>query len=36
MSNRLGLHLSHQALSIGSMARELRKRAFWSLYTLDW
>ena len=35
MSHRLGLHQSQKRFSLSALARETRKKVFWSLYTLD-
>ena len=33
--HRLGLHQSQKAFAVGALTSELRKRVFWTLYTLD-
>lgn len=36
VSHRLGLHQNQKRFSLGALTVETRKRAFWTLYTLDW
>lgn len=39
LAYRLGLHLSHsnqKEILSGELAVEMRKRIFWTLYTVDW
>lgn len=36
LSHRLGLHQSQKRFSFGALTMEMRKRVFWSLYTVDW
>jgi hypothetical protein len=36
LSYRLGLHQNQKRFSLGTLTHELRKRVFWTLYTLDW
>lgn len=36
MSRRLGLHQSQKSFPLGPLVKDMRKRVFWSLYTLDW
>ncbi|KAI9722198.1 MAG: hypothetical protein M1828_004881 [Chrysothrix sp. TS-e1954] len=35
VSHRLGLHQSQKPFAMGALTSELRKRVFWTLYTLD-
>lgn len=36
LSQRLGLHQSQKRFALGALTSETRKKAFWSLYTVDW
>lgn len=36
LSHRLGLHQSQKRFSFGALTLETRKRAFWTLHSLDW
>jgi hypothetical protein len=36
MSHRLGLHQSQKRFSFGALTMEMRKKIFWTLYTVDW
>ena len=36
LSLRLGLHQNQKRFSLGALTSEMRKKVFWSLYTLDW
>lgn len=36
LSHRLGLHQSQKRFSFDALATEMRKRVFWTLYTVDW
>ena len=36
LSLRLGLHQNQERFSFGALTRETRKKAFWTLYTIDW
>jgi hypothetical protein len=36
LAHRLGLHQSQKRFSLGALTLETRKRAFWTLYTIDW
>lgn len=33
---RLGLHQSQKIFTFGALTAEIRKKVFWSLYTIDW
>ncbi|KAL8737405.1 MAG: hypothetical protein Q9181_001712 [Wetmoreana brouardii] len=35
LSHRLGLHQSQERLSLGALTGEMRKKLFWTLYSLD-
>ncbi|KAF6230255.1 hypothetical protein HO133_004595 [Letharia lupina] len=35
LSHRLGLHQSQKRFSMGALTSEIRKKVFWTLYTLD-
>lgn len=36
LSHRLGLHQSQKGFSLNVLISEVRKRVFWTQYTLDW
>lgn len=36
LSSRLGLHQSQKRFALGASTSEMRKKVFWSLYTVDW
>lgn len=36
LSSRLGLHQSQKRFALGASTCEMRKKVFWSLYTVDW
>lgn len=36
LSSRLGLHQSQKRFALGTLTSEMRKKVFWSLYTVDW
>jgi hypothetical protein len=36
ISHRLGLHQSQKRFSFGALTMEMRKKIFWTLYTVDW
>lgn len=36
LSSRLGLHQSQKRFALGASTCEIRKKAFWTLYTIDW
>lgn len=36
LAHRLGLHQSQKRFSFGALTMEMRKKVFWTLYTVDW
>jgi len=36
LASRLGLHQSQKRFALGTLTCEIRKKVFWSLYTVDW
>lgn len=36
LSSKLGLHQSQKRFALGTSTLEMRKKVFWTLYTIDW
>jgi Fungal specific transcription factor domain len=36
LAHRLGLHQSQKRFSFGALTMEMRKKVFWTMYTIDW